>query len=165
MMHSNTLKLKYNILSIPLRYAIFMPLIGLVNIINIKNKSRRIQMLVSNRNIKLITQAHDRRYLTAEDYQKWYTLYIINIDGSVEKLNWEINEKVTNLLICGGWCDHCINPLVFIEIANILGLSYDENTLNAVLDMWLINYLDGDIEKIKEYIPQGFNYVPNDTEE
>jgi len=67
--------------------------------------------------------------------------------------------RVTDLLVSGGWCDHCVNPLIFVEIANILGLSYDEETLNAVIDMWLINYLDGNVEKLKGYIPSGHNYV------
>lgn len=41
-------------------------------------------MFVSERGIALITQTNETRMLTAEDYMKWYNLYIIETDGTVK---------------------------------------------------------------------------------
>lgn len=116
-------------------------------------------MLVSDRGIELVTQKHDKKYLTVEESSKWYNLYIINTDGCVSKLDWGCKSSVLDMLYNGSWCDHCINPLAFVKITEILNLSYDEDTLNAVLDMWLENYLEGDVVKILQYIPSGHRYI------
>lgn len=44
-------------------------------------------MLVSNRGIQLVTQTHDKRMLTVEDYCKWYDLFLIEPAGQFKQLN------------------------------------------------------------------------------
>lgn len=85
---------------------------------------------VSSRGFPLITQDNKgKKMLTAEDYMKWYDLYLIQEDGSVEKVQW--NEHFAE-----GWRDHCILPESFKSMAAMLGADYDAKTWKAVKDMY-----------------------------
>lgn len=87
-------------------------------------------MFVSERGIPLITQETlGKRMLTAEDYIKWYDLYLIKEDGTVEVVGW--NEHFDE-----GWRDHCIVPESFKAMAEMLNATYDERTWKAVCDMY-----------------------------
>ncbi len=92
-------------------------------------------MYVSNRDIPLITQqVSDVPMLTAENYPKWYDLYLLLPDGTVETVSWD------NETLCDGWRDHCIIPEYFVKLAEELGARYDEKTFEAVKEhyQWCI---------------------------
>lgn len=85
------------------------------------------KLFVSERNIPLITQVtNGKRMLTAEDYEKWYSFYLINEDGKVE-------DVYENEHFVDGWRDHCIVPDSFKKMAESLNVEYDYITWQAVL--------------------------------
>ncbi|WP_255294050.1 hypothetical protein [Bacillus toyonensis] len=86
-------------------------------------------MFVSKRGIPLLTQTNERRMLTAEDYGKWYELYVIETDGTVKEVEW--NDHYSK-----GWRDHCIVPESFKEMADFLNASYDDKTWKKVCYMY-----------------------------
>ena len=87
-------------------------------------------MFVSERGIALITQTNETRMLTAEDYMKWYNLYIIETDGTVKGV------EDDNEILFEGWYDHCVRPDTFKKLAESLNASYAEKTWKAVIDMY-----------------------------
>ncbi|WP_227493032.1 hypothetical protein [Bacillus paranthracis] len=91
-------------------------------------------MLVSNRGIQLVTQTHEKRMLTVEDYCKWYDLFLIEPDGTVQTVEW--NQHFDR-----GWRDHCIVPQSFKDMAKELGAAYDEDTWKKVCAMYEENCL------------------------
>ncbi|PGT90159.1 hypothetical protein COD17_10340 [Bacillus thuringiensis] len=68
--------------------------------------------------------------LTAENYDKWYDLYVIETDGTVKVVD-DLNE-----ILFDGWRDHCIEPSYFKKLAESLNASYDEETWQAVCKMY-----------------------------
>lgn len=91
-------------------------------------------MFVSNRGIQLITQTHEKRMLTVEDYGKWYDLFIIEPDGTVQTVEW--NQHFDE-----GWRDRCVVPKSFKNMTDELGATYDEATWKKVCEMYEENCL------------------------
>lgn len=92
----------------------------------------KVKEAVSNRGIRLITQPNGKRMLTAEDYMKWYDLFLIEPDGTVKTVGW-------NKWFDEGWHDHCIVPHCFKEMAKMLDADFDEATWKAVCSMYKEN--------------------------
>lgn len=115
-------------------------------------------MLVSSRGIVLVSQNTDSRYLTVENCDKWYSLHSISPDGSVcEVFFTDLDDVCSSHETAYG--DHCVNPLAFVRYASKHKMSYDDITLNMVIDRWLLMYLDGEVSKIMEYVPKGHRYI------
>jgi hypothetical protein len=102
---------------------------------------------MSERGIPLITQKPNLPMLTAEDYMKWYNIYKVNPDGSVESIPWN------NEILRDGWRDHCITPDAFHRLAKSLGLGYDHKTMATVCERFVIDHLDWDWTKLSVYMP------------
>jgi hypothetical protein len=103
---------------------------------------------VSDRGIELVTQRAYTSMLTVENYLKWYDLFVLHPNGKVETVSWE-NETLRD-----GWRDHCIEPRAFHLLTKELGLSYDNETMAAVIKMFVVNYLDWDWTNLSEYLPR-----------
>lgn len=115
----------------------------------------------SKRGIQLVAQAIlGNGTLTVVRYEKWYDFYIIDKKGVVHPL-WEseyLTKEVVNTYDANSG-DHCVNPKDFVEIAGMLGLEYDTETLNYVICMWIEQYLDYDTSRINEYSLEGHNFT------
>jgi hypothetical protein len=104
--------------------------------------------LFSERNEPLITQpvftSLEQGMLTGERYMKWYRLYKVNLDLTVE-----------GVVYCGDeWFNHCISPRAFDKFAKELDLEYDDETMGFVCGLFVENYLDGDWTKLAEWLPK-----------
>lgn len=86
-------------------------------------------MLVSNRNIPLVTQTHEKRMLTVENYCKWYDLFLVETDGTVTAVSPEVIDINT-------WIDHYVVPEYFEELAVQLGAAYDEDTWKTICGLY-----------------------------
>lgn len=102
----------------------------------------------SERGVPLVTQqTHDTKpMLTVENYDKWYDLYIITVDGYVEKtevIENELTSKARSLLF-DGWSDHAFNPNHFKELAEEMNFNYDTATIESVERRWQTDHLNMD---------------------
>lgn len=103
----------------------------------------------SKRNLPLITQYPVGRMLTAEDYLKWYELYVVDAETQTVQA---VSFDETHLL--DGWRDHCIVPASFHALAQALGCTYDSATMAAVCQHFVTNHLDGDWTQLASYLPR-----------
>jgi hypothetical protein len=117
--------------------------------------------LKSDRDLPLVTQECDKDYLTVEDYTKWYSAYWIQKGGTIIHMGMNTDllpDEVSKIYCSELWCDHCINPLVFDKMSKVFNVSYDEDTMNAILDRWLTDWLECDVCELIKYIPEGHKY-------
>lgn len=124
--------------------------------------NRMINKFKSDRGIPLVTQVIlNNGTFTVERYLKWYDFYVIDKQGTIHPLQRSVyfNEEVNNIY-SDNIGDHCLNPKAFVKIANILGLSYDEETLNYVICMWIEQYLEYNLDNLNDYIPDGHTFSP-----
>jgi len=111
---------------------------------------------LSTRGLPLITQNIDNLdggtlgILTMENYDKWYSMYIIHVDGSVE----EIHEAIINDVFGVTWIDHAISPRAFHETAINLGLEYDNHTFAMVCERFVEDILDNSWSRLVKYLPK-----------
>jgi hypothetical protein len=111
----------------------------------------------SDRQIPLITQeliTYDAityfPMLTVENYEKWYKLFIINTDETVESLI-DLDEPNYGT----SFVDHSFNPSAFHNTTKRLGLRYDNRTFAMICERWVEDALDDDWTKLHLYLPKG----------
>lgn len=108
----------------------------------------------SERGFPLITQYIEddenvRGMLTVENYVKWYRMYIIRPDGTVEgRVNTACDHGEDK-----SWIDHAVIPYAFHETARNLGLVYDDITFAMVCERFVSDVLDGDWTKLAPFLP------------
>lgn len=110
----------------------------------------------SERNLPLVTQhlidyddGDIRPMLTVENYEKWYQMYVIHPDGTVEPRF----ETLTNDGDTTAWIDHAVIPSAFHETAANLGYRYDNKTFAMVCERFVEDILDDDWSKLTKYLP------------
>lgn len=114
----------------------------------IKYLSNRGKPLITQEIIYINNEPVDT--LTMENYEKWYSMYIIRKDGYVE-------ERFNTLTDDGDdtcWIDHAVVPYAFHETAKNLGLCYDSRTFAMVCERFVEDVLDGDWTKLSDYLPR-----------
>lgn len=86
----------------------------------------------SERDLPLVTQEVDNKpMITVENYFKWYDLYLIHTDGTVQTVNVDTNKEVADIMRYY-WRDHYIEPNGFKKIAEKLGAVYDTASFESV---------------------------------
>lgn len=82
--------------------------------------------------------------ITAENYTKWYNLYIVMPDGSVQQVEsgdiLEIDDRKVGCL----WVDHHFHPRLFYRLAEKLGGTIDERAVEVAAGRWMIEREDDD---------------------
>ena len=119
----------------------------------------------SERGIPLITQQLEEDVdgnllptLTVENHNKWYAMYIIHPDDTVEK-RWQVeaDDKNENDI---GWYDHAVIPRLFHETAVNLKCTYDDRTFALVCERFVEDGF-ADWTTLYKYLPNdgkpGFN--------
>lgn len=108
----------------------------------------------SERGIPLITQWFEdedevvKPILTMENYEKWYSMYIIYPNGIVEKVPPSLEDT------CDTWYDHAVYPEYFHGTAKRLGCTYDNRTFAMVCERFVEDVLDGDWTVLHDYLPK-----------
>lgn len=73
------------------------------------------------------------RTLTVENTTKWYSLFLVSVDGTVGEIN---PEEVIQNFDGTVWGDHVLNPEVAELLADMLGAYWDEVALDTVIGRW-----------------------------
>lgn len=100
----------------------------------------------SDRGIPLVyNNAPDKQpVLTVENYLKWYSLFLVNPDGSVEVLPY---DRYRHLEGSDGlpflWGDHVVYPPAYERICDELDLIFDGNSADIIAGRWINDVLDG----------------------
>jgi hypothetical protein len=85
----------------------------------------------------------DRRtqpIITCENYSKWYDLFVVTLDSSVETLDFSRLES-----ICHDdtpYVDHAPNPIVIMRLAKLIGYSVDEQSYEMMIGRWELEHTD-----------------------
>lgn len=99
-------------------------------------------MLTSNRNIPLIYQGTSRvPTITVENYSKWYDLYVVYPDGTVQAIDY-YNSVEPNVESNGesSILDHTFNPLYVKRIAKFFNYQIDHVSLETIIGRWILEY-------------------------
>ena len=103
-------------------------------------------MYKSDRDLPLIYQDTQRNtpIITVENYCKWYTLYVVNPDDTVEHLCFpghdNPNDEPEGEM---GFRDHVPNPKAVCKMAKRLNYDVDEISLEVITGRWhteVLNY-------------------------
>lgn len=96
---------------------------------------------VSDRNIELLCQSpNEKPTLTAEAYCKWYTLYLLNPDGSVARV---ANDLIDEYMPAGCWhIDHCYHGKVFDVLCEQMDWYKDELAQEVAMGRFAIEIND-----------------------
>lgn len=92
-------------------------------------------MNVSRRGLPLLFQGtpSEGSVLTAENYCKWYGLYLVHSSGVIEDVGFPADEDAPDE---SAYCDHVPNPRAVVRMAERLGAYLDENTLDMIVGRW-----------------------------
>jgi hypothetical protein len=96
----------------------------------------------SERNMPLVFNGDASKFsgiITIENYLKWYNLYIVRPDGSVEKL------QSDNTI---AWLGHVPCPSDIVEFADRHGLDIDHQSMEMIVGRYYIECKDMDPETI-----------------
>jgi hypothetical protein len=77
--------------------------------------------------------------LTVENYLKWYSLYLVNPDGSVEPVDFPED----------GYCDHVPYPAAVEEMAADRGWVGCYESLEMIVGRYVLEFLDRDVSKMR----------------
>jgi len=97
-------------------------------------------IVLSDRNIPLVYQFNEdisEPVLTVENYTKWYNLYLVNHDRSVNKVEFDALHDFTPKDE-SPYCDHVPNPKAVRTYANIKNFYLDEQSYEMMVGRWVI---------------------------
>lgn len=75
--------------------------------------------------------------LTAENYDKWYELYVIQPDGTVAAVDVKDLETVMDQHPEALWVDHLYHPRLIYWLAQHLGAEVDERLIEVAIGRWV----------------------------
>jgi len=108
----------------------------------------------SERGIPLITQWFEddveafNPILTLENYEKWYSMYIIYPNGKVEQVSPSLDDTYDT------WMGHAVYPSYFHLVAKRLGCTYDNRTFALVCERFVEDVLEGNWTSLHQYLPK-----------
>jgi hypothetical protein len=76
--------------------------------------------------------------LTAENYTKWYELYVVQPDGSVAEVDIVSVEDASANDPAALWIDHLYHPRLLHRLAQYLQAELDERLLEVAIGRWLL---------------------------
>lgn len=98
---------------------------------------------VSDRNIPLLYQeTHNKPVLTAENYEKWYDLFVIFPNGDVNSLS-DLGIMTFDIAVDGITAvriDHNYHPLLLKQLAKDNGWYLNISALEMAAGRWAIEY-------------------------
>lgn len=99
-----------------------------------------VQHFYSDRGIPLVYHSivgktRDYTVLTIENYLKWYSLYLVKPDNTVEPCSW---ENLDRLVEPGEspWCDHVPNPVAVANLAMAREWYLCDESLEMIIGRW-----------------------------
>ncbi len=78
----------------------------------------------------------DKPIITLENYTKWYNIYVIKTDGTVDKVQPEIIEEAHKLNKYYGIIDHLYHPNILNKVAELLDAEVDERASEVAAGRW-----------------------------
>ena len=95
---------------------------------------------LSNRDLPLICTQKEiaQPTLTVENYVKWYNLYLVMTDGTVEEVSIDLIKQFEiefNLILLH---NHCFNPLAIEKFADWCGWLLDDVSYEVIVGRWVI---------------------------
>lgn len=84
-----------------------------------------------------------------ENYGKWYDVFLLNSDGSVESVPTSLVTQISSILFRPTHVDHCYHPELLVAIATYLKAEWCEISYQLAFGRWLseveIDYPDSNV--------------------
>lgn len=98
----------------------------------------------SDRGIPLLLnyEPTNQPIVTVENYMKWYSLYLVQPDGTVSKLSFD--EAAERSMREAAYSDHCFNPIYAVKAATNAGAYVQEEALEMIVGRWRLEILEDD---------------------
>ena len=98
----------------------------------------KTKLYSSERDIPLVCMDYEitQPTITVENYIKWYDLYLIDTDGKVATIPYELMEEISNefnILFMG---DHIFNPEAVIRLVDKHGWVIDDVSYEVIIGRW-----------------------------
>lgn len=102
-------------------------------------------MIISPRNghSMILEEPSTVPLLTVENYCKWYTVWLVHPDGRVEEVDMYAFK-------CEGtvWSDHVPHPKSCIEVANQLGVEWDDESFELIVGRYMLEKMPDELNKL-----------------
>lgn len=98
-------------------------------------------VILSGRGLPLIqTFIPNRPTITIENYQKWYSFYVVFPDGRVEEIHAADHGVATESPY--GWSDHVPHPYLIKALAEKMNYNYDPEAYEIIAGRWTIETMN-----------------------
>lgn len=102
----------------------------------VSNQKQPVQIFRSDRGIPLLCQeVFDTPTITLENYEKWYNIFVIQPDGTVEIVSPGLIDELNDGTL---WVDHTFHPKLLLLIAKHYGGSVPPTTLEMAAGRWVM---------------------------
>jgi hypothetical protein len=97
------------------------------------------RVYLSKRNIALlyIGRPVDVPIITMENYTKWYGIYLVMPDGTVEAVDPDVSDAAAKKLSFWPYGDHLFHPQLLIQLRKDHGWEVDERALECAGGRWV----------------------------
>lgn len=85
-------------------------------------------------------------YLTVEDYEKWYCLYLVHLDGRVERVDFDVLHPFTEK---SPYVDHVPNPAAVERLAAARGWHIAERAMETMVGRWVAEAQGWTLDRIE----------------
>jgi hypothetical protein len=79
--------------------------------------------------------------LTLENYMKWYNMFLVNPDGSVELVSINVIQEAMERDPLAIQSDHSYHPRLLFRIAELLKAEVDERAIEVAAGRWMIEHV------------------------
>lgn len=102
----------------------------------VSNQKQPIQVFRSDRGMPLLCQeVYDTPTITLENYEKWYNIFVIQPDGTVEIVNPGLIDELNDGTL---WVDHTFHPKLLLLIAKHYKGHVPATTLELAAGRWVM---------------------------
>lgn len=118
-----------------------------------RNRLRNIKgnrVYLSDRGIPLLYVAEpcEVPVVTLENYTKWYDVYLVMPDGSVQVVEGVL--ALVDKFDDAWWVDHLYHPRLLYRLAQVLNATVDERAIEVAAGRWMIERLEDDHHKFDD---------------
>lgn len=80
----------------------------------------------------------DEPVLTLENYTKWYEMWLVMPDGTVQEVPVDLLSETMTIYSEALWIDHLFSPRLLYRVAQQMGYYVDERALEVSLGRWIM---------------------------
>lgn len=80
--------------------------------------------------------------VTLENYTKWYNIYLVMPDGSIQDVPASVVLEVCDKYPDARWVDHLYHPRLLYRVAHHLNATTCERSIEVAIGRWILESMD-----------------------